>query len=168
MFETKYYKTVDTAANAIWNFIREFSWSPFDSTSRFTFVHSVNQEETINESITFHHFFDNLIDFLRDLDAQEGLYCDNEEGPDFDESIVALDRVYDEIDKKNNNVALAGEGFLVIKNMFAAAPGEFPFIVIKPSLYMFDGREILARLKNNNLYQEYTAKAVPALYIQMG
>ncbi len=166
MFEFNCYQSADSAVTGIVNYLKAFKWKIFDSNSEFSLTHSVNQSEIITETITYHDLFENLLDFVRDIDAQEGIYCDNDEGLDFDESNLAQDRIYREMGEKY--IALAGEGILVIKNSFSSAPGDYIFIVTKPSLYRYYGKFVIETLRNQNLADDYTSKIVPALYVQLG
>lgn len=168
MFEIKQFKTPEMGAMHIWDYFRKFTWTAFDSLSMFHITHSQDQDNFVVEEVNFDNLYEQIAEFLRDLDAQEGVYRDNEEGMDFDETPEGQDQVYRELGKKRPEVGLAGEGFLMFKNTLASAKGEYPFIITKPSLWLLCGDEMLKSLKINNSLQDYTTKVIPAIYIEFG
>ena len=162
IFQIEAFSDPTVAAMNIWDYIRQY-WTVFDSLSLFKITHSINQEDIVTEQVGLDNLYEQLVEFIRDLDSQEGVYFDNEEGMHFDESPEAQDRIY----RDEKSCGLGGEGILLIKNSYASAKGDFPFIVIKPSHYALCGDLILKNLHSTNL-EEYTAKVAPAVYLEFG
>ncbi len=164
MFEYTVHKSPESLALHIVDCLKQSQWSKFENNSLFSITHSVNHEELTNENSSFYELDIVLIDFLRDLDSQEGIFNYTEQGLEVDESALVQDRIYQEWGA-NKNTFWAGEGLLLIRNSFASAEGEYPVIVTKPNIYSELGGLVSELLRWNSYKSDYTSRISPAVYL---
>lgn len=167
MFEIKMFNDMTQAADYMHDKLASLDLK----TNQFNLCHSMNENECSTEEgdIDIIHSF--LVDFLRDLDAQEGVVCYDGKKFDFtddDENPKVADNYYNNSGSLPGVFVKAGEGVTTILNGFACGEYTFPFVVVKQGLYYRHGTAITEKLKVFKAdKEEYTTKVLPALYVEI-
>lgn len=165
MFDFTIHKTPESLSLEIVDTLGKLQWCKFNNNSLFSVTHSINHEESTNETSSFYELDVLLTDFFRDLDSQEGAFNYNEHGIEVDESPLMQDKIYREWGNKQDKIFWAGEGLLLIHNVFACAEGEYPMIITKPNIYSELGQLITNLLRWNSYNGDYTSLLAPAVYL---
>ena len=139
-------------------------------------VHSLYREKVQEDGGTWENIGSILLDFLRDLDAQEGLmvFCANEtccwwdweksEHNKYPSCYTGMNATYD----VNEVFVEAGEGVFVYHNVDAVSENSFPIIVVKKSFADALGNEVERWLSEKKSPEnDFTAKISPALYVEL-
>lgn len=133
----------------------------------FIIVHSISSNKCDERSGDWNTISSILLDYLRDLDSQQGLMTHEEGYWDFSES-EDDDYSYESFYLYSDDVTVeAGEGVVVLYNDKAVSTGEFPIIVVKKSIWDRSRWGIQKLLNNKEENEDYTSKITPALYIEL-
>ena len=166
MFDTKEFINVNEAADYICGVLAGIG-TP--SAMEFQVIHALTDDECIEEGGHLDSIQDIMLNYLRDLDAQQGYMNYDEEVWDYeecDEPHACEDEIYKPSDPDEQYV-FAGEGVVVIHNLYALCENQFPIIVVKKSFWDNQQLRIVELLKYCEPGDDYTSKISPAVYVEL-
>lgn len=168
MFDTKEFMNVNEANDYICATLAAIG---VPNAMEFQVIHSIANTECVEDGGRLEAIEDIMLNYLRDLDAQQGYmgYDDGEETWDFmecDEPNDYESEIYKPTDPDEQFV-FAGEGVAVVHNLLAVCESQFPIIVFKKSFLESQRFRTLEMLKYCTQGDDYTSKISPAIYIEM-